>query len=165
MPGASGCRSTSLNRPIWRKCMEPRFESGVVLATGAGCVGPGRGQRARGGAALCRGRPGIFAVDRAIRSACRRRSRGCGTRPRAYASTRLFPDNCTRRWSKRGSPGNVPAATSKRCCASARRAYRWVSWGTGRDTANAALFLASDEARFITGTEIVVDGGMTARCD
>jgi NAD(P)-dependent dehydrogenase (short-subunit alcohol dehydrogenase family) len=36
--------------------------------------------------------------------------------------------------------------------------------GDGRDTANAALFLASDEARFITGTEIVVDGGMTVRC-
>jgi hypothetical protein len=37
--------------------------------------------------------------------------------------------------------------------------------GDGRDTANAALFLVSDEARFVTGTEIVVDGGMTARCD
>jgi NAD(P)-dependent dehydrogenase (short-subunit alcohol dehydrogenase family) len=37
--------------------------------------------------------------------------------------------------------------------------------GDGRDTANAALFLASDEARFVTGTEIVVDGGMVARCD
>ncbi len=37
--------------------------------------------------------------------------------------------------------------------------------GDGRDTASAVLFLASDEARFITGTEIVVDGGMTARCD
>ncbi|MBM3528995.1 MAG: SDR family oxidoreductase [Alphaproteobacteria bacterium] len=37
--------------------------------------------------------------------------------------------------------------------------------GDGRDTANAALFLASDEARFVTGTEIVVDGGMIARCD
>jgi NAD(P)-dependent dehydrogenase (short-subunit alcohol dehydrogenase family) len=37
--------------------------------------------------------------------------------------------------------------------------------GDGRDTANAALFLATDEARFITGTEIVVDGGMTVRCD
>jgi len=36
--------------------------------------------------------------------------------------------------------------------------------GDGRDTANAALFLASDEARFITGTEIIVDGGMTVRC-
>lgn len=37
--------------------------------------------------------------------------------------------------------------------------------GDGRDTANAAVFLASEESRFITGTEIVVDGGMSARCD
>ena len=37
--------------------------------------------------------------------------------------------------------------------------------GDCRDTANAALFLASDEARFVTGTEIVVDGGMSVRCD
>lgn len=37
--------------------------------------------------------------------------------------------------------------------------------GDGRDTANAVVYLASDEARFVTGTEIVVDGGMTARCD
>jgi len=37
--------------------------------------------------------------------------------------------------------------------------------GDGRDTANAVLFLASDEARFVTGTEVVVDGGMSVRCD
>ena len=37
--------------------------------------------------------------------------------------------------------------------------------GDGQDTANAVLFLASDEARFITGTEIIVDGGMSVRCD
>lgn len=37
--------------------------------------------------------------------------------------------------------------------------------GDGRDTANAVLFLASEEARFITGTELVVDGGMSTRCD
>jgi NAD(P)-dependent dehydrogenase (short-subunit alcohol dehydrogenase family) len=37
--------------------------------------------------------------------------------------------------------------------------------GDGRDTANVALFLASDDSRWVTGTEIVVDGGMSARCD
>ena len=31
--------------------------------------------------------------------------------------------------------------------------------GTPRDIANAALFLASDESSFITGTTIIVDGG------
>lgn len=35
--------------------------------------------------------------------------------------------------------------------------------GTAWDVANAALFLASDEARFITGVALAVDGGQSAR--
>jgi NAD(P)-dependent dehydrogenase (short-subunit alcohol dehydrogenase family) len=35
--------------------------------------------------------------------------------------------------------------------------------GTAWDTAHAALFLASDEANFITGVLLPVDGGMSAR--
>jgi NAD(P)-dependent dehydrogenase (short-subunit alcohol dehydrogenase family) len=36
--------------------------------------------------------------------------------------------------------------------------------GDGWDTAHAAVFLASDEAKFINGIELMVDGGMHARC-
>ena len=35
--------------------------------------------------------------------------------------------------------------------------------GTAWDVAQAALFLASDEARFITGVILPVDGGQSAR--
>jgi 3(or 17)beta-hydroxysteroid dehydrogenase len=35
--------------------------------------------------------------------------------------------------------------------------------GTADDIANAILFLASDDAAFITGSELVVDGGYTAQ--
>ncbi|ASP23549.1 3-ketoacyl-ACP reductase (plasmid) [Antarctobacter heliothermus] len=35
--------------------------------------------------------------------------------------------------------------------------------GDAWDVAHAALFLASDEARYITGTELLVDGGLMAR--
>ena len=35
--------------------------------------------------------------------------------------------------------------------------------GNAWDVANAALFLASDDARFITGVTLPVDGGQSAR--
>jgi NAD(P)-dependent dehydrogenase (short-subunit alcohol dehydrogenase family) len=34
--------------------------------------------------------------------------------------------------------------------------------GDAWDVANAAVFLASDRARFISGIELVIDGGMSA---
>ena len=35
--------------------------------------------------------------------------------------------------------------------------------GVARDLANAALFLLSDGAAYITGTDIIVDGGLLLR--
>ncbi len=64
------------------------------------------------------------------------------------------------RLAKQRTGGDVEALLASR-----RKRIPLGFMGDGRDTANAALFLASDEAKFITGTEIVVDGGMTARCD
>ena len=64
------------------------------------------------------------------------------------------------RLAKQRSGGDVETLLASR-----RKRIPLGFMGDGRDTANAALFLASDEARFITGTEIIVDGGMTARCD
>lgn len=42
------------------------------------------------------------------------------------------------------------------------RLQPWPEHGVGDDIAGAALFLASDDARFVTGDALVVDGGLTA---
>lgn len=42
-------------------------------------------------------------------------------------------------------------------------AHPMARFGIPREIADAVLFLASDESSFITGTELIVDGGYTAR--
>jgi glucose 1-dehydrogenase len=44
----------------------------------------------------------------------------------------------------------------------ARRRTPWPRFGRPQDVANAAVFLASDRATFITGSNLVVDGGWLA---
>ena len=42
------------------------------------------------------------------------------------------------------------------------KAQPWPEFGDGDHIAGAALFLASEDARFVTGEKIIVDGGLTA---
>jgi NAD(P)-dependent dehydrogenase (short-subunit alcohol dehydrogenase family) len=83
-----------------------------------------------------------------------------GVRVNTVVPGQLHTPMVEARLARQRAGGNVEALLAQRL---ARIPLGFM--GDGRDTANAVLFLASDEARFITGTEIVVDGGMTARCD
>ena len=61
--------------------------------------------------------------------------------------------------------GNVAAGADRETLIAQRNARVPLGgrMGTAWDVANAALFLASDEARFITGANLPVDGGQSAR--
>jgi glucose 1-dehydrogenase len=58
-----------------------------------------------------------------------------------------------------GKPG---AAMDPTLLEYARRRTPWPRFGRPQDIANAAVFLASDRATFITGSNLVVDGGWLA---
>lgn len=66
------------------------------------------------------------------------------------------------------SPGFVETALTKRVLRNPMINKALIDqtplrrFGTPDDVANVALFLASDEAKFVTGAEIAVDGGMSA---
>ncbi len=77
----------------------------------------------------------------------------------------VVPARCTRPWWRPDLRDKGPAATWMPCSSPALPASRSASWATAATRPPLPLFLASDEARFVTGTEIVVDGGMSARCD
>lgn len=83
-----------------------------------------------------------------------------GVRVNSVVPGQLHTPMVETRLAKQRAGGDVDALLAQR-----QKRIPLGFMGDGRDTASAVLFLASDEARFITGTELIVDGGMTARCD
>ena len=83
-----------------------------------------------------------------------------GVRVNSVVPGQLHTPMVETRLAKQRAGGDVDALLTQR-----QKRIPLGFMGDGRDTASAVLFLASDEARFITGTELIVDGGMTARCD
>jgi NAD(P)-dependent dehydrogenase (short-subunit alcohol dehydrogenase family) len=83
-----------------------------------------------------------------------------GVRVNTVIPGQLHTPMIDHRTAKNQAGGDVEALLAKRL---ARIPVGFM--GDGRDTANAVVFLASDDSRFVTGADIVVDGGMTVRCN
>jgi NAD(P)-dependent dehydrogenase (short-subunit alcohol dehydrogenase family) len=88
-----------------------------------------------------------------------------------YASTKGAIETLTRAWAAEFgspgvrvnaiSPGVVRAQTDGDPAAAMMRGTPYGAFGTPDAIANAAVFLASDEAQFVNGTVVDVDGGRT----
>ena len=77
-------------------------------------------------------------------------------------------------WAGRGitvnaiAPGYMNTDMNKSFCADLNRSGHLLAripvgrWGKEDDVASAAVFFASDEAAYVTGTMLPVDGGFTA---
>lgn len=70
-------------------------------------------------------------------------------------ATPMVVERCRRQYGEDGFEAAMQ--TRHEMCPSGRMGDAW-------DVAHAALFLASDEARYVTATELVVDGGLTQQC-
>jgi NAD(P)-dependent dehydrogenase (short-subunit alcohol dehydrogenase family) len=54
-------------------------------------------------------------------------------------------------------------ATSRRCGKFVTLTARWGTWGMPGTVAYACLYLASDESKYVTGLELIVDGGISLK--
>jgi NAD(P)-dependent dehydrogenase (short-subunit alcohol dehydrogenase family) len=73
---------------------------------------------------------------------------------------------CTRRWSKTRLAGQRAGGDVEALAEATSVAHPHAhSWATAATPPRRRFSSPRDEARFITGTEIVVDGGMSVRCD
>ena len=69
-------------------------------------------------------------------------------------------------WSRpkeRNNTEMIHGALNQEGMQAAIRAHPLGRMGTAEDIAYAVLYLASDESSFVTGAELVIDGGYTAQ--
>lgn len=80
--------------------------------------------------------------------------------PRKIRVNSIHPSPVDNRMMRSLEEGYAPGAAAE-----AKKGFEQAvplkRYATNEDIANAVLFLASDESKFVTGTKIVVDGGMT----
>jgi NAD(P)-dependent dehydrogenase (short-subunit alcohol dehydrogenase family) len=133
--------------------VKKRLQDKVAIITGAGSVGPGWGNGRATAVRFAEEGAKVFAVDRdaeRLRETVERVKEARGA-----IATHLC--DVTR--------AEDVARMVEACLKAYGRIDVLVNNVGGSAAGGPVVFLASDEARFVTGTEIVVDGGMTVRCD
>jgi NAD(P)-dependent dehydrogenase (short-subunit alcohol dehydrogenase family) len=146
---AHNLKTAFLNCKFVLPVMEKQGKGAIVnLASVAGL----RMQAERPHIAYSTTKLGIMAFSKSTAIAYAKKGVRCNTVVPGLMHTPLV----AHRLAKTIAGGDVEALVAKR-----NAACPMGHMGDAWDVAHAVLFLASDEAKYITGTEIVVDGGLT----
>jgi len=132
----------------------------AMLEQGSGCfvhIGSIAGIRFSGTSAIAyqTSKAGLIALSRGVAV----EFAACGIRSNVVLPGHVDTPEITQRLAQRFGAERVPDLLIARGKASPQGHS-----ASTHDIANAVLFLASDEARHITGTELVIDGGKSAMC-
>src|SRR5204862_415929 len=129
--------------------MAGRLKDRVAIVVGAGSSGPGWGD----------GKGAVNALTMAIASQYASKGIRCNAILPGLMHTPLI-DFLAEQYARDEKDHNQ---AYDKMIAIRNKASPTGKMGTGWDTANAALFLASDEAAYVNGHLLVVDGGITTR--
>jgi NAD(P)-dependent dehydrogenase (short-subunit alcohol dehydrogenase family) len=97
----------------------------------------------------------VVALSRAIALEFASKGIRCNSVSPGLMNTPMVHHSLTGAYGKEGDVDNLIRVRTAQC--------PMGHMGTGWDTAYAVLFLASDEAKYITGIDLIVDGGLTAK--